>query len=76
MDVRFMKLKKPEKKINRNDILKDMSQLELEALETILTQLRFQIKTKINNIKEILVEDNQKSRDKGNNIRIDLKKRQ
>jgi len=71
-----MKLKKPEKKINRNDILKDMSQLELEALETILTQLRFQIKTKINNIKEILVEDNQKSRDKGNNIRIDLKKRQ
>jgi len=71
-----MKLKKPEKKINRNDILKDMSQLEPEALETILTQLRFQIKTKINNIKEILVEDNQKSRDKGNNIRIDLKKRQ
>ncbi len=71
-----MKLKNPEKKINRNDILKDMSQLEPEALETILTQLRFQIKTKINNIKEILVEDNQKSRDKGNNIRIDLKKRQ
>ena len=71
-----MKLKKPEKKMNKNDILKDMSQLEPEALEIILTQLRIQIKTKINNIKEILVEDNQKSREKGNNIRRDLKKRQ
>ena len=71
-----MKLKKPEKKMNRNDILEDMSQLEPEALETLLTQLRTQIMTKINNIKEILMYTNQKSREKGNNLRRDLKKRQ
>jgi hypothetical protein len=71
-----MKLKKPEKKMNRNDILEDMSQLEPEALETLLTQLRNQIIKKINNIKEILIYNNQKSREKGNNLRRDLKKRQ
>ena len=71
-----MKLKKPEKKMNRNDILEDVSQLEPEALETLLTQFRTHIKTKINNIKEILIHDNQKPREKGNNLRRDLKKRQ
>ena len=69
-----MKLKKPPKKRNQKDIIDDMSQLEPEALEDLLSQIETTIRTKIKNIQEMVTYDVQKNDGKQNKIRRNLKK--
>jgi len=69
-----MKLKKPPKKRNQKDIIDDMSQLEPEALEDLLSQIETTIKTKIKNIQEMITNDVQKNDRKRNKTRRNLKK--
>jgi hypothetical protein len=69
-----MKLKKPPKKRNQKVIMEEMSQLEPEALEDLLSQIETTIRTKIKNIQEMVRYDIQKNNGKRNKIRRDLKK--
>lgn len=69
-----MKLRKPPKKRNQKDIIDDMSQLEPEALEDLLSQIESNIKKKIKSIQEMFRYDIQKNTGKRNKIRRDLKK--
>lgn len=69
-----MKLKKPQKKKNQKEIIEEMSQLEPEALEDLLSHIETTIRTKIKNIQEMVRYDFQKNNGKRNKIRRDLKK--
>jgi hypothetical protein len=69
-----MKLKKPQKKKNQKEIIEEMSQLEPEALEDLLSRIETIIRTKIKNIQEMVRYDFQKNNGKRNKIRRDLKK--
>jgi hypothetical protein len=72
--VHSMELKKPPKKRNQKDIIDDMSKLEPEALEDLLTQIDTSIRTKIKNIPEMVKYVIQKNNRQRNQIRRDLKK--
>jgi hypothetical protein len=69
-----MKLKKPQKKKNQKEIIEEMSQLEPEALEDLLSHIETTIRTKLKNIQEMVRYDFQKNNGKRNKIRRDLKK--